>query len=206
MAEVQLYNLEGKAVGSVPVPKGLEGPANEARLWQATRSYLANQRQGNADTKRRGEVRGGGRKPWKQKHTGRARAGSIRSPIWRKGGVVFGPHPRDYGYALPLKVRQAALLDSLKEKFTSQSVAVVETFEGIQPKTKALVGLLKGLGAESGALLVVENASASLARIARNLPDVRVRPTSDLTCYEVLDSRKLVLTAQALKQLEQLPQ
>lgn len=203
MAQIQLYNLEGKAVGSVPVPEGLEGPANEARLWQATRSYLANQRQGNADTKRRGEVSGGGRKPWKQKHTGRARAGSIRSPIWRKGGVVFGPHPREYRYALSPRVRRAALRDSLKEKFTSQSVAVVETFEGIQPKTKALVGFLKGLNAEEGALLVVDKPSASLVRISRNLRDVLVRLTADLTCYEVLASRKVVLTTQALKQLEQ---
>src|SRR3989338_8710516 len=105
ISEIQLFDLEGKAVGSVQVPAALEGPVNEAVLWQAVRMYLANRREGNAETKTRGQS-GGGRKPWKQKHTGRARAGSTRSPIWRGGGVVFGPHPHDFRYELPANVRK----------------------------------------------------------------------------------------------------
>lgn len=204
MEAVQLYNREGQTVGSVPVPKVLEGPVNRPVLWQAVRSYLANQRQGTADTKRRGEVRGGGKKPWRQKHTGRARAGTIRSPLWRKGGIVFGPHPRDYRTALPARVQRLALVNSLRAKLGTQSVAVVESLEGLEPKTKALAGFLRRLQAEEGTLLVVDRPSAVLARISRNLPKVAVRPASDLSCYEVLRSRKLVVTAEAWKQLERL--
>ena len=218
-ADIQLYDLEGKVVGSVQVPAALEGPVNEAVLWQAVRMYLANQREGNADTKRRGEVSGGGKKPWKQKHTGRARAGSIRSPIWRKGGIVFGPHPRDYRYALPASVRKVALINSLRDKVSSQAVAAVQGLEGIAPKTKALAQVLKKLqaaagasgsaatrlGAEQKALLVVEKPSAELLRISRNLCSVTVRPVSDVTCYDVLASNRLVVTAGALKAWESLP-
>ena len=205
MPDIQLFDLEGKVIGSIQVPAVLEGPVNEAVLWQAVRMYLANQREGNADTKRRGEVRGGGKKPWKQKHTGRARAGSIRSPIWRKGGIVFGPHPRDYRYELPASVRKVALVNSLRDKVSSQSVAAVQGLEGIAPKTKALAQVLKKLQAEAKALLVVEKASSELLRISRNLCGVMVRPASDVTCYDVLAATKLVVTAGALKQWETLP-
>ncbi len=202
MPDIQLHDLEGKVIGSVQVPPVLEGPVNEAVLWQAVRMYLANQREGNADTKRRGEVRGGGKKPWKQKHTGRARAGSIRSPIWRGGGIVFGPHPRDYSYALPASVKKAALVNSLRDKVSSQAVAAVQGLEGLAPKTKALAQMLRKLQAEKKALLVVEKASPELLRISRNLRSLTVRPASDVTCYDVLASNKLLVTAGALKQWE----
>ena len=204
MAGVQLYNMQGKVVGSVDVPSTLEGPANEAVLWQSVRMYLANQREGNADTKRRGEVEGGGKKPWKQKHTGRARAGSTRSPIWRKGGITFGPHPREYRYALPQKLKKVALLNSLKTKFSRQEVLVLENLDGLQGKTKALAELLKKIDASRGALVVVEKPSLELLRSARNIPKLLVRKVSDLNSYEVLASSKLVVTSGALKQLEEL--
>ncbi len=197
-----MYDKEGKPVGSVPVPKELEGSANAAVLWQAVRMYLANQRQGTADTKRRGEVRGGGRKPWKQKHTGRARAGSIRSPLWRKGGIVFGPHPREYRYELPPQVKRLALVNSLRNKVSAQSVAVVESLDGLTPKTKALADLLRRLEVGKGALLVVEQPSPILWRIARNLRRVEVRPVAELNAYEVLETPKLVVTSEAWKKLE----
>lgn len=202
--QVKLYNVQGKAVGMVDVPQALGEPVNRPVLWQAVRMYLANRRQGNADTKRRGEVRGGGRKPWRQKHTGRARAGSIRSPIWRKGGIVFGPHPREYRYELPERIRREALVNSLRAKVSSQELAVVETLEGLNPKTKELAGLLERMEATQGALVVVEGPSATLARISRNLPRVLVRPASDLNCYEVLASPRVVVTGQAWKQLERI--
>ena len=204
MPSLQLLDLEGQAVGSVQVPPALQGPVNEAILWQAVRMYLANQREGNADTKRRGEVRGGGRKPWKQKHTGRARAGSIRSPIWRKGGIVFGPHPRDYRYSLPERIRKTALVNSLRDKFDSQAVMVVQGLDGLAPKTKALAQALKKLQAGEKALVIVEKASPELLRISRNLSSMQIRPASDVTCYDVLASNKVVVTAGALKQWEAL--
>ncbi|MBI3312317.1 MAG: 50S ribosomal protein L4 [Candidatus Omnitrophica bacterium] len=198
---MELYNFEGKVVGSVAVPKVLEGPVNRAVLWQAVRQYLANQREGNAETKTRGLVSGGGKKPWRQKHTGRARAGSSRSPIWRKGGVVFGPHQREYRYELPISVRRSALLNSLKAKVGDQAVSIVESLEAVAPKTKALAQFLKNAKAEGSTLVVVEKSSPILARISRNLRKVVVRPASDLTCYEVLACKRMVVTAAALKQL-----
>ena len=206
ISEIQVVDLEGKAVGSVQVPAALEGPVNEAVLWQAVRMYLANRREGNAETKTRGQVRGGGKKPWKQKHTGRARAGSTRSPIWRGGGVVFGPHPHDFRYELPANVRKVALVNSLRDKVSSQAVVVLKSFEGIAPKTKALALLLRKLQAERKALLVVEKPSSDLVRISRNLAGVMaVKPASDLTCYDVLSPTELVVTAEAFKGWEALP-
>ena len=204
MSTVKLYNLQGQVTGSAEVPAFLEGPVNRAILWQATRMYLANRRQGNADTKLRGEVSGGGKKPWRQKHTGRARAGSSRSPLWRKGGVTFGPHPRDYHYALPDQIRKEALVNSLRAKIGSEDLAVVETLEGLPAKTKELAGLLKKMEACCGALVVVDRPSEVLARISRNLPKVWVRPASDLNCYEVLASPKVVVTGSAWKQMEKI--
>lgn len=202
--EVKLYNLQGQVTGSAEIPAFLERPVNREILWQATRMYLANRREGNADTKMRGEVSGGGRKPWKQKHTGRARAGSSRSPLWRKGGVTFGPHPREYRYELPAKIRREALVNSLRAKLDSSDLAVVETLEGLAPKTKELYGLLKKMEASVGALVVVDQPSEILARISKNLPKVWVRPASDLNCYDVLVSKKVVVTGAAWKQMEKI--
>lgn len=204
MADIQLFDIEGKAVGTVKVPAALEGPINEAVLWQAVRMYLANQRQGNASTKTIGEVSGGGKKPWRQKHTGRARAGSIRSPLWRKGGTTFGPHPHYHGYALPASLRKTALVSSLRDKVSSQAVVAVKTFDGLPVKTKALAQLLGKLKASKKSLLVVEKASPELLRISRNIPSVSVRPASDLTCYDVLSSDRVVATAGAIKGWEAL--
>lgn len=219
-SEIQIFDLEGKPAGSVPVPAALEGPINEAVLWQTVRMYLANRREGNAETKTRGQVSGGGKKPWRQKHTGRARAGSIRSPIWRKGGIVFGPHPHDFRYELPASVRKVALVNSLRDKVSSQAVTVVKSLEGVAPKTKALAQLLRKLqaaasasggaatrrSAEQKALLVVEKPSPELVRISRNLKEVTaVKPVSDLNCYDVLSATKLVVTEGAFKGWETLP-
>ena len=202
MATIDLHNLEGQKIGSLPVPKSMEGPVDKTLLWQAARMYLANKREGTADTKTRGEVSGGGKKPWAQKHTGRARHGSIRSPIWRKGGIVFGPHPREYRYQLPAKIRLRALVESLKAKMGDQAVKAVESLEPLPPKTKALGRLLQVMDARDGALLVTDRPSPLLARISRNLPRVAVKPASDVTCYDVLSHRQMVITSEGLKQLE----
>jgi large subunit ribosomal protein L4 len=186
----------------VAVPESLEGPVENAVLWQAIRMYLANQRQGTADTKRRGEVRGGGKKPWKQKHTGRARQGSIRSPLWRKGGIVFGPHPREYRYHLPDRLLRKALVASLRVRHRDGAVVAVDTLDLLTPKTKAFSHFLKQIHATEGALLVVDQPSPLLSRACRNIPRVQVKPVSDLTCYDVLNHSKLVITTAGLKRLE----
>ena len=164
--------------------------------------YLANQRQGTVDTKTRGEVQGGGKKPWRQKHTGRARAGSIRSPLWRKGGIVFGPHPREYRYSLPAVLRRQALAESVKAKIEGQGLLAVETMEGLEGKTRALNKALERMKVEPPALLVIERIDPNLTRACRNLPRVYVKRLSDLNCYDVLRSAKMVMTQEALKQLE----
>ncbi len=201
MAEFPVHNCEGKRVGAVQIPKALEGPVNADLLWQAVRMYRANQRQGTASAKTRAEVSGGGSKPWRQKHTGRARAGSSRSPIWVKGGVVFGPKPRSYRYSLPQQLRHSALVHSLKDKVASGSLAVLESIKEMPPKTKVLAALLDKLQGSGRILVVVDEPSKILARASRNLREVSVKPASDLNCYDVLAHSKLVMTAPALKQL-----
>ena len=202
MASIQIHDIQGKVVGSATLPKALEGEVNKAVLWQAVRMYLANQRQGTAQTKTRGQVSGGGKKPWAQKHTGRARAGSIRSPIWRHGGVVFGPHPREHRYELPAQIRRLALVNSLRAKVQEQAVSAVDGLDKISQKTKAMGQFLRGMKATQGALLVVEKPNALLVRISRNIPKVQVKAVSDVSCYDVLYHRRVLVTTAGLKHWE----
>ena len=202
MPTIQLHNQQGQVIGTLELPKSLEGDVNRSVIWQAVRMYLANQRQGTADTKTRGEVSGGGKKPWAQKHTGRARAGTIRSPLWRKGGIVFGPHPREHRYHVPAQIRREALIASLRAKVGSNAVLAVESLEGLTPKTKALAQLLDRMKASPSALLVVDQHNPLLARISRNMRKVSVKSAADLTCYDVLAYSRLVLTGTGLKKLE----
>lgn len=203
MAGFELYNLQGKRVGELACPKTLlEGQAESGVVWQAVRMYLANKRQGTADTKTRGEVRGGGRKPWAQKHTGRARAGSIRSPIWRKGGIVFGPHPRDFRYQLPAKVRRKALLESLKSRVSIPGAVIgVETLESLPAKTKTLAKLIEQVGAKEKVLLVVDRSNPVLTRAARNLERLTIKPAAEVTCYDLLSHPQMVVTPSGWEEL-----
>lgn len=199
---IPLHNQEGQAIGSISFEGILPKQVETAILWQTTKSYLANERQGNADTKTRSEVSGGGKKPWRQKHTGRARAGTIRSPLWRKGGIVFGPHPREHRSSVPQKIRRAALGMSLKARFEDEGICAVESLEGLPMKTKSFFDLLKKLNASQGALVVVEKPNGTLARIARNIPKVCIKPASDVTSLDLLRFKRVVVTKQALKQWE----
>lgn len=198
---LKVHDLEGKEVGSLQLPETFTRMVNSAVVWQAVRMYQANQRQGTARTKSRAEVSGGGRKPWRQKHTGRARHGSTRSPIWTHGGVAWGPRPRNYRYALPKQLLRRALLESLRDKVRSEAVTVVESLEGLEPKTKALAGLLSRLRMDPPVLLVVPQAPEVLLRISRNLPRVVVRSVSDLACLDVLRSARLLVTSEAIRKL-----
>jgi large subunit ribosomal protein L4 len=171
-------------------------------LHQAVVMQLANRRTGSAATKSKGFVSGGGKKPWRQKGTGRARAGSIRSPIWVGGGTVFGPQPRDYSYRMPRTARREALLSALSLKKRENKVIVVDKFELEQAKTKLMVLALAELKVAS-ALLVIPQADAKIERSARNLPKVKVLRVEGLNVYDLLRYEHLILTDDALKILQE---
>jgi large subunit ribosomal protein L4 len=171
-------------------------------LHQAVVMQLANRRTGSAATKSKGFVSGGGKKPWRQKGTGRARAGSIRSPIWVGGGTVFGPQPRDYSYRMPRTARREALLSALSLKKRESKLIVVDKLELEQAKTKLMVRALAELKVAS-ALLVIPKADAKIERSARNLPNVKVLRVDGLNVYDLLRYEHLILTEQALKILQE---
>jgi large subunit ribosomal protein L4 len=196
-----VFNAEGEKVGELELPAAVFGqPVNRALLHQAVVRYLANQRVGTADTKTRAEVSGGGRKPWRQKGTGRARHGSIRSPIWRKGGVVFGPTPRSYRQDMPKRARRQALKSALSAKALDGEVLVLEGLSLAAPKTKVVAKLLTALGAED-ALLVTADLDRVLVLSTRNLPKAEVMVAQDLNAYKVLRHDKLVLLREAVDRL-----
>src|SRR5207302_891431 len=172
--DVQVRNLAGEAVGTIALDDRVFGiEPNRAVLHQAVVAHLANQRQGTADTKTRGEVAGGGRKPYRQKGTGRARQGSIRAPHYKGGGVVFGPHPRSYHQRLPRKMRRLALRSALSDKATSESVIVVDRLQVEDGRTKTLIGVLAALGVSGRALMVIPGHDETLRRASGNLSNVR---------------------------------
>jgi large subunit ribosomal protein L4 len=171
-------------------------------LHQAVVMQLANRRTGTAATKSKGFVTGGGKKPWRQKGTGRARAGSIRSPIWVGGGTTFGPHPRDYSYRMPRTARREALLSALSLKNKDGKIIVVDKFELDQPKTKLMVKALADLNVAS-ALIVIAQPNETIARAARNIPRVKVLRFEGLNVYDLLHHEHLILTDEALKRLEE---
>lgn len=171
-------------------------------LHQAVVMQLANRRAGSAATKSKGYVRGGGKKPWKQKGTGRARSGSIRSPIWVGGGTVFGPTPRDYSYRMPRSARKEALLSALSLKKQDGKLIVVDRLEPEQPKTKIMAKALADLAIKS-ALIVIDQPDDKVERSARNLPKVKVLRVAGLNVYDLMRYEHLILTEAALKALEE---
>lgn len=174
------------------------GEVNKAVLYQIVKMYQANLRQGNASTKTRSDVSGGGRKPWKQKGTGRARAGTIRSPLWRGGGIVFGPHPRDYSYSLPKAVKRLALISSLNSKLNDEELIVVDDIKISNPKTKEMAAALRNLKAETRPLLVLDEKNEAISRASRNIPQLILRDYRTLNAYDIIRQHKLVLTQKAL--------
>jgi len=205
MATAKHYQQDGMEKGTRDLPSGVfECEVNEPLVHQAVLAHLANQRQGTSKAKGRTDVKGGGRKPYKQKGTGRARAGTIRSPLWRGGGVVFGPHPREYRQSLPKKMRRIALCSSLTSKAQEGAVVVVDDFRYTEPKTKNFVGLLKHLdGYHKKVLVVLEKSDPFIVKSARNISGVRVTLGRMLNAYEVLWADKIVLTQSALQAIEE---
>ncbi|MBS4025104.1 MAG: 50S ribosomal protein L4 [Clostridia bacterium] len=203
MPKVALYNSGGAQVGEVELNDEIFGVAvNEHVMHQAVIQYLASLRRGTASSKTRAEVRGGGRKPWRQKGTGRARAGSSRSPIWRGGGVTFGPQPRSFEIKLPKKVKRLALKSALSAKVQAGEIIVVDVLDFSQPKTKEMVQILKGLNAES-ALVVVNLENVNVVRSTRNIEGVKPLAATNLNVYDILKHNKLVITQDAVAKVEE---
>ncbi|KGX90388.1 50S ribosomal protein L4 [Pontibacillus halophilus JSM 076056 = DSM 19796] len=197
MPKVALYNQGGSQVGDVELNEAVFGiEPNEHVLHEAVVMQRANLRQGTHKVKGRSEVAGGGRKPWRQKGTGRARQGSIRSPQWVGGGTVFGPTPRSYSYKLPKKVRRLALQSAFSQKVVEESVIVLEDLTIETPKTKEVANILKGLNAEK-AIFVTANANETLELSANNIPNVSVKTVEQVNVLDLLMHDKLILTKEA---------
>lgn len=200
MPVVPVLDEHGKSVGTAELQDSVFGTdINVPLLHQAVVRELADRRRGTHDTKTRSEVSGGGRKPWRQKGTGRARQGTIRAPQWRGGGTVFGPHPRDYSLAMPRKARRAALRVALTQKLLDGGLLVVKQVTLTEPKTKALVRFLKGLDVTDSTLLVVVEATETLTRASRNLPWLRVVKAGHLSAYELLRWKRVLFEERALQ-------
>jgi large subunit ribosomal protein L4 len=184
-------------------PEVFAVPVNEHLLYEAVKQYRANARRGTHMTKNRALVSGSGRKPWRQKGTGRARVGDIRTPLWRHGGTVFGPTPRDYSYAMPKKARAAALRSALTRRYNDGGLRVVDRFGIEQPKTKVLKSLLDRLGVEGKTLLVEHQPEPALLLSGRNIPGLKVVDSTQVNVYDVLDCTNLVVSQEALDKLEE---
>jgi len=204
MPRLALYNCNGEQVDEVEVQDALfAAPLKKGALYHAVVSQAARQRQGNASTRDRGEVRGGGSKPWVQKGTGRARHGSTRSPIWVGGGTVFGPQPRDYGYSVPKKMRRAALRSALSAKVAAGNVRIVDDFGLSEPKTKELLQVLNNLQAAPSALIVLPAPDQIVIKSARNLPGVKTTVARQLNVLDILSYEHLVIIREALGALQE---
>lgn len=204
MPDVEIKDKNNNIVGKMNLSGDVfDIHAKEAVVHSAVVNFLANQRQGTHSTKTKGLVSGGGKKPWKQKGTGRARAGSIRSPLWRTGGIVFGPQPRDYSYKLPKKVKRLALMTTFYRKLADGEVVVIDNFAIEKPKTKEMKEILKNLGLTGKSILIVlPEKDNSVVLSARNIPGVSVTRTADLNTYDVIVHNVLLMTKDAAIRIE----
>jgi large subunit ribosomal protein L4 len=204
MPTVDVFDNNKRKVGSVQLKDDVFGVTpNKALLYTAVVMQRACARQGTASVLRRGEVSGSGKKPWKQKHTGRARAGSIRSPIWRHGGSVFGPKPRDYGYSIPKKQYRAALRSALSAKLASGEVLIVSDLAIAQPKTRLLAKILDQLGMTGTTLIVMGEGRTDLERAAGNLSGVTLLAPHQLNVYDVLRCQVLIIPERELARVHE---
>jgi large subunit ribosomal protein L4 len=200
-----IYNIEGKEVDTVRLNSSVfDGTINTSAIYQAVCSYRSNQRMGLASTKTMGEVSGGGRKPWRQKGTGRARVGSIRSPLWRHGGVVFGPHPRDFSWKLPNKIKSLALRSALSAKIKENNFMVLDNLKIETGKTKEAMKIFSNLKIRPPkikTLLLLDKIDRNLKLALRNISFVNVNLAKDTHTYEILAHKMLIITKEGLKEL-----
>lgn len=204
MPKVAVYNMLGAQVGEIELNDAVFGiEPNETVMYDFIKMQLANKRQGTSSTKTRTEVRGGGRKPWRQKGTGRARVGSSRNPVWRGGGIAFGPKPRDYSYKLPQKVRRLALKSALSSKALDNKIVVVDEFNFDQPKTKIMVQALEALNVGKKTLLVTADGNVNVVRSARNIEGVKPMRADFINVYDILKHDTLLMTKDAVAMVEE---
>lgn len=204
MPKIDLYNMSGEIVGNIELNDNIFGvEVNKNAMYLAVENQLANKRQGTQSTKTKSEVRGGGKKPWKQKGTGRARQGSIRSAQWIKGGIVLGPKPRSYRFTLPKKIKRVALKSALTSKVIDNNVLVLDNlgFENI--KTKAMVNVLNNLKVETTALIVIADKNEVVEKSARNIPGVKTSLVNTINVFDLLKYKKVILTKDAVSKVEE---
>jgi large subunit ribosomal protein L4 len=202
--QIDVVNAQNEKVGSLDLRDEVFGGRVKADLiWQSVVHQNAGERRGTHATKTRGLVSGSGRKPWRQKGTGRARVGETRNPLWRKGGTVFGPQPRDYAQSLPRKVGRGALRAALMQKLGGGAVTVVDALAVSEVKTKAAAAMLKGLGAAAKTLIIDVHPDDNFATSVRNIPGVRVVPSARVTARDVADAERVIATRAAVERLQE---
>ncbi len=204
MPKVDVLDLNGKKVDEIELSENVFGiEMSEHAVYEAIKNYLANQRQGTQCTKTRAEVRGGGRKPWRQKGTGRARQGSTRSPQWKGGGVVFAPKPRDYSYTIPKKVKRLAMKSVLTSKAVESKIIIVDDLVMDAPKTKEFMKVMAALNTGKKPLFVTADNAPTVVKSGRNIPGVKVSFVNMLNVYDIANSDTLVLTKKAVEKVEE---
>lgn len=204
MAKFDVMDMSGKKVSTIELSDAIFGiEPNERVMHAAVVNFLANQRQGTQSTKTRSEVSGGGAKPWRQKGTGRARQGSIRSPQWTHGGIALGPKPRDYSYTLNKKVKRLAMFSALSAKAASGDLVIVDKFDVPEFKTKTVVNMLTAVGATGKSLIVAPEVDQKLVKSAANIAGVKTAVATAMNVYDVINARKLVINVDAAKKLEE---
>ena len=204
MAKITMMNMAGKEAGTIELSDEIFGiEPNQDAVHAVVVNYLANQRQGTQSAKTRGEVRGGGRKPFRQKGTGRHRQGSSTDPSQVGGGVVFAPKPRDYSYAVPKKLKRLALKSVLSAKVQDKEIIVLDKLEVEEPKTKKMVEILGNIGAEKKALIVTADKNDNVVRSAANIPGVRTALATTMNVYEIVNHGSLILTKDAVEKIQE---
>jgi large subunit ribosomal protein L4 len=204
MPKVDLYNMKGEVVGDIELNDNVFGAEiNELALHTVVVNQLANKRQGTQSTKTKSEVRGGGKKPWRQKGTGRARQGSIRSAQWIKGGIVLGPKPRSYRYTLSKKLRRIALKSALTSKVSGNEILVLDNLTLDAIKTKSMVGILNNLKIDSTALLVIDSKNENVVKSTQNIPGVKTAFVNTLNVFDILKYDKFIITKDVVEQVEE---
>lgn len=204
MPKVALYNVSGQQIGDIELNDAVFGvEVNQHVLYEVVKNQLANKRQGTQSAKTRAEVRGGGKKPWRQKGTGRARQGSIRSPQWIGGGVVFAPKPRDYSYTVPKKVKRLAMKSALSSKIESNEIIVLDELNLTQPKTKDMANILKNINSNKKALIVMAEKNENVIKSANNIPGVQTTLVNTLNVYDILKYDSFIITKDAVKKVEE---
>lgn len=204
MPKVDLYNMKGETVGEIELNDNIFGiDVNENAVHLAVQNQLANRRQGTQSTKTKSEVRGGGKKPWRQKGTGRARQGSTRSAQWIKGGIVLGPKPRSYSYTLPKKLKKLALKSALTSKVNDKELLVLDKLNFDNIKTKQMANVLGSLKVENSVLIVIDGKNEAVEKSARNIPGVKTAFVNTINVFDILKYEKFIITKDAVEKVEE---